>query len=101
VSPVPAPMQLVPAVRQAIQDGFGATVLVGSEPVNGQAADHYRLPFRYRDTEFGIEGTSDVWIDAANVLPVQVQFQGSYQGQDCKVIATFSYGPGIKIEPPI
>jgi hypothetical protein len=101
VPSIPIPTQFVPAVRQAIQDGFGAVELIGSEPVNGQTTNHYRARFRYHDSGIAVDGNSDFWIDAASILPAKVQFQGTYQGQSCTITGTFGYAPSIQVAPPI
>jgi hypothetical protein len=98
---VPIPAQLVPAVKQAMQDGVSAVQLIGSEPVNGQTTDHYRARFRYDDSGLDVDGNSDFWIGAANTLPAKVQFQGTYQGQSCTITGTFDYAPSIQVVPPI
>lgn len=98
---VPIPAQLLPAMRQALQDAFSAVELIGSELLNGQASNHYRARLRYHDSGLDVAGSSDLWIDAASSLPAKVQFQGTYQGQSSTITGTFNYAPGIQVMAPI
>jgi hypothetical protein len=53
--------------------------------------------------QFGATNGTGTWtltIDAANVLPTQVEFSGQCGGQPCGYVQKSSFGPGLSVDVP-
>lgn len=68
----------------------------GEETVNGKETFVYKFKNSY-----GGESASKMWISADTGLPLKVETEGNYSGNNIQMIITYEYDKEVKIEAPV
>jgi hypothetical protein len=70
---------------------------IGSDTVNGVAAQVYTYIFRASDQS----SSSKVWINSANGLPIKIETDNLLGGSPAHGMETITYDPNITVDSPI
>ena len=68
---------------------------VGQDSFNGKDA----MVYKFKST-YGGESTSKMWVSTASGLPLKVESDGIYNGQNVNITIAYDYDKEVKIEVP-